>query len=226
MRHRSLPSRIAAVALLAVGAVAGIARGADFQIYTHPHFTGAEITLKGETPDLSGLQHFHDQAASLVVTGRWQVCTEPGFRGECVVLGPGRYPTLGAPIYKRIASVRPMGAAVAEAERQRAQERSAYEEARREHVAREEVRAPRRYGRAMLDLFPDPEFRGPPVRFERDVERMGRRSDSASSMVVYEGVWELCSGPGFTGRCRVYEPGRYAHLGGLDDRVSSLRRIG
>ena len=36
--------------------------------------------------------------------------------------------------------------------------------------------------------------------------------DRASSIVVNEGVWQLCSGPAFSGTCRVFTPGRYPKL--------------
>ena len=83
----------------------------------------------------------------------------------------------------------------------------------------------RRYGRGALDIFPDRDFGGNAIRFERDTERLGRRSDNAASMIVHQGVWELCTEPRFEGRCRVFEPGRYASLGRLDDRVASLRQL-
>jgi uncharacterized protein YcfJ len=54
---------------------------------------------------------FNDRARSVVVEGgRWQVCEDAGFRGRCVVLQPGNYPSLsGFGLDKRISSVRPVG---------------------------------------------------------------------------------------------------------------------
>lgn len=68
---------------------------------------------------------------------------------------------------------------------------------------------------------------GRSVRVERSAENLrdSRFDGRASSIVVNEGTWQLCSEPRFEGICRVYEPGQYAHLAELDDRVSSLRRV-
>lgn len=207
-------ARIAAAGLALCAATA--AGAADIQIFTAPHFTGAEITLRGETPDVSGLGSFHEQAASLVLNGRWEVCTQPEYRGDCVVLGPGRYPTLGAPIHHRIGSLRPLGAAIAEQQQLRREERIALEQSRRDRP---------RYEHGALDLFPDREFRGRPVRVQRDAVSFDGIGDRAASIVIHSGTWELCSEPRFQGRCRTFEPGRYATLGRLEDRIASLRQV-
>lgn len=51
---------------------------------------------------------FNDRASSAVVVGeRWEVCNDTRFRGGCVVLRPGRYPSLAAiGLNDRISSVR------------------------------------------------------------------------------------------------------------------------
>ena len=51
---------------------------------------------------------FNDQAQSVVVVGeRWEVCEDAQFRGRCVVLRPGRYPSLAAMgLNQRLSSVR------------------------------------------------------------------------------------------------------------------------
>ena len=51
---------------------------------------------------------FNDQARSVAVVGdRWEVCEDAKFRGRCVVLRPGRYPSLAAMgLNERLASVR------------------------------------------------------------------------------------------------------------------------
>lgn len=251
MKTLPLRARIAAGLALCAATAAG---AADIQIFTAPHFTGAEITLRGETPDVSGLGSFHEQAASLVLNGRWEVCTQPEYRGDCVVLGPGRYPTLAAPIHHRIGSLRPLGAVIAEQQQQRREERVALEESRREQLRREEEmrreqlrredemrreqlrrderialeqsrRDRPRYEHGALDLFPDREFRGRPVRVQRDAVSFDGIGDRAASLVIHSGTWELCSEPRFQGRCRTFEPGRYATLGRLEDRIASLRQV-
>ena len=51
---------------------------------------------------------FNDQARSVVVVGaRWEVCEDAQFRGRCMVLRPGRYPSLvAAGLNERLSSVR------------------------------------------------------------------------------------------------------------------------
>ncbi|MFD2271318.1 beta/gamma crystallin-related protein [Undibacterium arcticum] len=51
-------------------------------------------------------------------------------------------------------------------------------------------------------------------------------NDSASSIVVHEGTWLLCSDAGYQGNCHTYAPGRYPDLGyGLNRSVSSARMM-
>ena len=96
----------------------------------------------------------------------------------------------------------------------------------RRDVERREYREERRNTGA-IDLYGQPEFRGRSVRIENNVDDLAeRRFDGrASSVVVHEGTWQLCSEPGFRGQCATLRPGEYAQLAGLDDRVSSLRQL-
>lgn len=92
--------------LIALFAVAGTAQAAQLTLYKQPNFTGEALTLHHDSGDLSGAQ-FQDQVSSVVVrSGRWQVCTEPNFQGNCSVLEPGRYATLEQDLNHRIESVR------------------------------------------------------------------------------------------------------------------------
>jgi hypothetical protein len=51
--------------------------------------------------------NFHDQISSIVVhSGAGEVCTQPHFRGDCVVLKPGSYSALETKINHRIESMR------------------------------------------------------------------------------------------------------------------------
>ena len=50
-------------------------------------------------------------------------------------------------------------------------------------------------------------------------------NDRTASLIVYTGQWELCTDDGFSGRCSVFGPGRYAGIGGLSNQISSLRRV-
>lgn len=81
-------------------------RGNGVEIWAQPNFSGKTIRLTGETHDLTphGMQ---DQASSIVVhEGTWEFCTQPNFRGTCVQLQRGTYPTLEQELNHRVESVR------------------------------------------------------------------------------------------------------------------------
>jgi uncharacterized protein YcfJ len=87
-------------------------------------------------------------------------------------------------------------------------------------------------GHAMADItfYENENFRGrntgadAQVNFLKDIGF----DDRASSIEVRGERWEVCEDPGYTGRCRVLQPGSYPSLRsmGLDNRISSARRVG
>lgn len=101
--------RIATVAIASV-MLAGVAHAAEMTIYKQPNFTGDAVTVRNEARDLGPLG-ITDQASSLDVrSGRWQVCTQPDFNGDCRTLGPGQYAALDPDLNHRIESVRALQA--------------------------------------------------------------------------------------------------------------------
>ncbi len=89
IRRRLLPAG-AALALLLVAATTR----AEVVLYEHDRFTGRTLTATGAMADLRG-QDFNDKASSVVIrSGRWQLCGDINFRGNCKDLGPGEYPSL------------------------------------------------------------------------------------------------------------------------------------
>ena len=87
----------------------------------------------------------------------------------------------------------------------------------------------RHAGRAdgSIDLYGRQDFRGRSLRLENNERDLARQEfgDRASSVIVHEGTWELCTEPGYGGRCQTYRPGQYRYLAGLDERVSSARQV-
>ncbi len=83
---------------------------------------------------------------------------------------------------------------------------------------------------AQVTFFEHDHFRGRSFTTDRPVGDFSRFgfNDRASSVIVRSGRWELCVDARFSGRCVVLRPGRYGSLAaiGLNDRVSSVRRIG
>jgi hypothetical protein len=188
--------------LLAIlGVTIGVPIGAaEIAIFKQPNFSGETVALRGGAMDLAALG-FHDQISSIVVkSGRWQLCTQPRFRGDCVVLEPGAYPALEARINHRIESLREMPVMA--------------------RTSDEPLPAP-------VELFPGVGFRGKPVALHGDMHVLNEsgQGQHMSSMVVREGTWQLCSEAGFEGICRVYEPGRYPDLARIANQIGSVRRI-
>jgi beta/gamma crystallin len=97
--------------LAVLAAAAGTAHAAALTIYKQPGFSGQSLGVQRDTPDLTA-SGFVDQASSVVVhSGRWQLCSQPDFGGDCAVLQPGRYARLDATLNHRVESVRPLGRA-------------------------------------------------------------------------------------------------------------------
>lgn len=80
---------------------------AQVTLYEQEGFTGRTFTADSPIYNLDGLG-FNDRASSLIVDrGDWQVCEDSDFRGRCIVLRPGQYPSLGAMgMNNRISSLR------------------------------------------------------------------------------------------------------------------------
>lgn len=80
---------------------------------------------------------------------------------------------------------------------------------------------------ADVTLYEHDDFRGRSFRATRDIQNLDdeRFNDTASSIEVHGGSWEICADSDFRGRCVTLEPGDYRSLGemGLNDRVSSIR---
>lgn len=207
----------AAVALLAGAAQAG---DTEVIIYKQPHFRGESHVVNGEVANLEG--GFARDASSLVVKGGyWEVCDQDHFQGDCYVLEPGRYARLDSNLNERIVSVRFLGTDQKFARRAYREEiREARREERRQY--RERVAA-----QGAIDLYGRPNFRGRSVRLaDNEPDLYDRDFDGrASSVIVRDGTWQLCSQPGYSGSCLVVGPGEYPRLAGLDDRVSSIRQV-
>jgi hypothetical protein len=217
------------LALAAALMAAGIAQAAttEFIIFKDANFRGESDTIKGEVAQLTG--GFSRSASSLVVRGgHWEVCTRDHFRGDCYVIPPGEYGRLSPDLANRIVSVRFLGVRAP-----RDRQVWAYNEYR--DGDRRDRRDGRwgdrdrrdRHARGSIDLYSQPGFRGQSLRVDDNEAslRSERFDGRASSVVVNDGVWQLCTEPRFEGVCATLEPGRYPRLAQLNDRVSSIRQI-
>jgi len=187
---------------LALGAAFFAAQAfAQVTIYENEGFAGRSFTTARPVGDLERYG-FNDRASSAVVKGgRWEVCDDTRFDGRCMVLRPGRYPSLAAMgLNDRVSSTRAMRS-----------------DARVED---------NRY--APLPAAPE-NFQGRSFSAVRPVDNLRRSAFNAraSSVVVVGERFEVCDQPQFGGRCVVLRPGRYPSVASLnlDNRVASVRDV-
>ncbi|MEO8302677.1 MAG: beta/gamma crystallin-related protein [Betaproteobacteria bacterium] len=78
---------------------------------------------------------------------------------------------------------------------------------------------------ASITFYDGENFTGRDFSVDQTVSNFGdtRFNDRARSAVVDAGQWEVCVDANFRGTCQVLGPGRYPDLGGLAERVSSVR---
>jgi hypothetical protein len=74
-------------------------------------YSGGSRGIEASQPELES-SPFHGAAISAVIArGQWNLCSDAGFKGECVTLGPGKYPSLEQfGLERGAASVRPADA--------------------------------------------------------------------------------------------------------------------
>lgn len=182
------------------------ASAAELTLYGGQDFRGRELRSNQSIFNLANTG-FNDRASSVIIRdGVWQLCDDAYFRGHCVTLQPGRYPTLREMgLNNKVSSARELGGWGPPP-----------------HEGR--------WGRgSRAVLYSGPDFRG--QRFVIDGNYMPNLehtgfNDRAQSLRVEGGYWIFCSDANFQGECRTFAPGSYASLpGALDNRVSSGRRI-
>ncbi len=188
----------ASLLMLALAATALPALG-EITLYGREEFQGKSVTIQDQARNLER-ERFANRASSAVVRGgSYELCDGRGFEGRCVVLGPGRYPTLAAMgLNDAVVSLR------------------------------RNVAAPPPTG-TEITLFGREGFEGRSVSTREPVRNLERLDfgDRASSAIVRGGRFEICDGRGFEGRCMVLRPGQYPSLAamGMNDAVSSVRPV-
>ena len=195
-----------------ISVAAGSAAADRITFYSDDNYGGRQFTADQPVSNFSR-NGFNDRVNSAVVhEGRWEICVDADFRGGCAILAPGAYPNLGA-YANRISSVRPLEAQ--------------YSDSRPgpNHQPRPDDRYRTREARATL--YEGPNLSGRAFPINETVANLGRTgfNDRASSLRVESGYWIFCSDSEFRGECRTFGPGDYASLPGLNNSISSGRRI-
>lgn len=204
LRH-SLAAALFAASFTGAASVAA----QEITIFEHDNFAGRRFAANASVADLANTG-FNDRGSSVVVrSGTWQVCSDHYYRGRCVTLTSGDYPSLASlGLNDRVSSVRELGWQ------------------RDGGGQRDGGRAP---GPAAgrIALYDDTNLGGRGITIDQvvtDFERIGF-NDRANSAIISDGAWELCEHAEFRGTCQIYPPGRYPNLGGLTGIVSSARPV-
>jgi len=218
-------NRMTKIALAAAALALASQAGAQVTFYESEGFQGRSITTNAAVDNLSK-RGLRDPAGSVVVEGqrgdRWEVCEDRRFRGRCIVLRPGRYPSLEAiGMDDGVSSVRAVDRNARVADERYARTSQQLQE-------QQQQQAPAMVSRVVL--YENEGFQGRNFTADESVADFRRSgfNDRASSAVVTGERWEVCSDAGFGGSCTVLRPGQYPSLGamGLNDRISSVRGVG
>ena len=94
-------------ALGIAGLLVAAQAAAQVTFYQDESFHGRSFTTQRQVDNFQDVG-FNDRASSVLVTSeRWEVCEDARFAGRCVVLRPGRYPSLASMgLNDRVSSVR------------------------------------------------------------------------------------------------------------------------
>ncbi len=191
-----------------LAATAGSALADSITFYQDDNYGGRNFTTDRPVPNFARTG-FNDRVNSAVVhDGRWEICVDADFGGGCGVLGPGAYPNLGA-YAGRVSSVRPV---------------EGRDSGNRRTIVPTIAAATGKRARRCTKGRISPDASYP---LNDTMPNLGRTgfNDRASSLRVESGYWIFCSDAEFRGECRTFGPGEYASLPGLNNTISSGRRI-
>jgi hypothetical protein len=196
---------------MSIGLIAmafGAQVAAELVLYEGDDFSGRSQRFYAQQNDLGNVR-FNDKASSVVVrSGNWQLCDDNDFRGQCISLNPGSYPSLrDLGINRRVSSVRPITSGSGSGS----------------------------WGggwggsNAAVELFEHNDYAGRSLASNGhpDLSEKGF-NDKASSVIIRSGRWEFCTDADYRGRCTTLGPGSYRDMGqqGLNDQISSFRMSG
>ena len=196
-------------------------------LYAHPDFTGRSIRVTGAIPRLADYR-FNDRASSIRVTGgAWEVCVDANYRGRCEVIEYREGRLNEVRLNDKITSIRPV--AYGRGGRYDRSDRYTRRDRGYDRDWGRDGRYARRSYNAPVVLYRDAHFRGRALPLEGAVPHLNqlRFNDSASSIEIRGGAWEVCTHPNFRGRCEIIsgstdELGRYR----LNDKITSIRPAG
>lgn len=228
-----LPRLLNAALLLAAPVlVAANAHAGEITLYTHDNFGGPAMTVRESINDLVPAG-FNDRVSSVQVrSGRWQLCKDINFTGQCIVLEPGEYRKLEG-FNDVLTSLREVGGrdgGNGRGDRGAGRDDRGDGRGGRDNDNDHGNRGAgygRGHGGAPVVLFSQTRFGGSQVDLRGDMRKLEQVdfNDQAGSVIINEGTWQLCDDADFRGKCIVLSKGRYDNLRDLGDRISSVRRV-
>lgn len=212
-------------ATLMASALFQVAHAGELTVFDHRDFRGNEVTLRQDAPNFRDL-HINDGVSSMIVrSGVWEVCEHKDFGGGCAVFRPGEYADLRG-LNDKISSAREI--IVRGGPRDRDGDGRPDGHHRDGRWRDGDHRGDRDDGEGdAVKLFAGPRFEGQTVDIDDDVDTLRDEdfNDRAGSLIVRRGTWQLCEHAEYRGQCVVFGPGRYPFLEGMNNRISSLRRV-
>ena len=179
---------------------------ASVTFYEREGFGGRSFITRESLANLEP-SGFNNRASSLEIVGAsWKVCEAAEYGGRCVVLPPGRYPSLAEMgMNNRISSAQELLAVAPVAP------------------------PPAMPVAASVTFFEREQFGGRSFTTQERIgnfERFGF-NDRASSAEVFGTSWQVCDDVQYGGRCVVLPPGRYPSLStmGMNNSISSVQDL-
>lgn len=183
----------------------------EITLFQNQNFSGPQFSA---STSIQNLDHtgFNDRASSVIIRGgTWQLCADAFFRGQCVTLNPGQYPSLGAMgLNNSVSSIRETGWSGGGGGG---------------GGGGPGWGGGGGGGGGAITLYDSPGLTGRSYTANGPINNLDdvRFNDRASSALISNGTWQLCADADFQSSCEVLSPGRHDNLGGVTGRVSSIR---
>lgn len=151
---------------------APVENGGYIVLFDQPNYRGNPRNYKGSVPNLG----FNRPVGSVTIgNGIWQICDGANFTGHCFVLNQS-VADLRSYRLSGVASVRPWGGGSANAP------------------------APPSQSDWYIVIYDQPNYRGSPRNYKTAEPNLAWNI-RVQSVTIGKGVWEICEGANFTGRC-------------------------
>lgn len=176
--------------------------GVGITVFTDQNFRGKSATFREDVANLDPLG-LNDKVSSLRVGPgeRWEICEHADYQGRCVVVSGDESDLRRNSWNDLISSFRRIGGGY--------------------------VPPPPSSGDAYIVLYDRATYRGTPANYDSPKPDLYLYNRRAESVTIGRGVWELCEGRNYTGRCITLDQS-VPDLRTLNfhNRVSSVRPAG